>query len=139
MMQLSEAPLLSLLRERMSWLNARQSVLSQNIANSDSPGYVARDLKPLDFESILQQSAQSQNFSGLSATNPRHIAIQTGAMDGFPDAASPDTEANPTGNTVSLEDEMIKVADTQGQYQAAANLYAKAIGMMRTAIGKSGS
>ena len=39
-----------MLRERMSWLNARQDVLSQNVANADTPGYTARDLKPLDFE-----------------------------------------------------------------------------------------
>jgi flagellar basal-body rod protein FlgB len=36
---------------------------------------------------------------------------------------------------VSLEVEMIKVADTQAQYAAAANIYAKAVSMMRTAIG----
>ena len=39
---------------------------------------------------------------------------------------------------MSLEDEMIKVSDTQAQYQAATNLYAKAIDMMKTAIGKTG-
>ena len=38
-MHVPDIPLLSLLRERMSWLNARQSVLSQNIANADLPGY----------------------------------------------------------------------------------------------------
>ena len=32
---------------------------------------------------------------------------------------------------------MIKVADTQAQYQAATNLYSKAVGMMRTAIGSA--
>jgi len=138
-MQLTDVPMLSLLRERMSWLDARQRVLSQNVANADSPGYVAKDLKPLDFEKILSQSNGQQSFSGLQTDNPRHIAISAQSMDGFEDDASSDTEANPTGNTVSLEQEMIKVADTQSQYQAAANLYAKAIGMMRTAIGRPGS
>jgi flagellar basal-body rod protein FlgB len=36
---------------------------------------------------------------------------------------------------VSLEVEMVKVSDTQAQFQAAANLYAKAMTLMRTAIG----
>jgi len=138
-MQLTDVPMLSLLRERMSWLDARQKVLSQNVANADSPGYRAMDLKPLDFENILSGQTQAKNFSGLETDNPRHIAISGESMDGFQDDASSDTAANPTGNTVSLEQEMIKVADTQSQYQAAANLYAKAIGMMRTAIGRPGS
>ncbi len=48
-MNFTDVPLFSLLRERMSWLNARQGVLSQNVANADAPGYHAQDLKPLDF------------------------------------------------------------------------------------------
>ena len=124
--------------ERMSWLNQRQSVLSQNVANADTPGYGARDLKPVDFDkSAAGQSQQpTVSASSLAVTNPRHIAIGTSANAGtVRQIASADTEANPTGNTVSLEQEMIKVADTQAQYQAASNLYAKAVGMMRTAIG----
>jgi flagellar basal-body rod protein FlgB len=45
-------------------------------------------------------------------------------------------EANPNGNAVSLEQEMIKVSDTQMQFQAAANLYGKAMSLMKTAIGQ---
>lgn len=137
-MNLPDIPILNVLRERMSWLNARQSVLSQNVANSDTPGYTARDLKPLDFGEVLKHSAQSSNAQ-LAVTNPRHIVAASGAGSAFEDAPSAETEANPTGNTVSLEEEMMKVADTQAQYQAATNLYSKAVSMMRTAIDKSGS
>ena len=134
-MNLPGIPLLNVLRERMSWLNSRQSVLSQNVANADTPGYAAQDLKPIDFEKLLQHTpAQLKAASSLSVTDPRHIQI-TPPGGSFGETASADTEANPTGNTVSLEEEMIKVADTQAQYQAASNLYAKAIGLMRTAIG----
>ena len=45
-MHMADIPLLSMLKDRMSWLSARQSVLSQNVANADSPGYTAHDLKP---------------------------------------------------------------------------------------------
>ena len=54
----------------------------------------------------------------------------------FEDHESPDQEFAPNGNAVALEVQMIKVSDTQAQYQAAANLYAKAMSMMRTAIGR---
>jgi flagellar basal-body rod protein FlgB len=133
-MNLPEIPLLGILRERMAWLNARQGVLSQNVANADTPGYSARDIKPIDFGDILKGESQSQ--PALIVTDPRHIAITPDTTAGYEDAAAPDTESNPTGNTVSLEQEMIKVADNQAQYAAAANLYSKAVGMMRTAIGQ---
>jgi flagellar basal-body rod protein FlgB len=129
-------PLLNILRDRMSWLNGRQSVLSQNVANADTPGYEARDLKAVNFDRLLQQSAGASQFSTpLELTNARHIAVQPVKADSFKTVLAADTESNPTGNTVSLEQQMIKVADTQAQYRAASNLYAKAISMMRTAIG----
>jgi len=134
-MNLPEIPLLDLLRQRMSWLNARQAVLNQNVANADTPGYEARDLKPVNFENLMRQTSAPQFSPPLAITDPRHIAILKSQDAGFREITSTDTEANPTGNTVSLQDEMIKVADTQAQYQAAANLYSKAVGLLRTAIG----
>lgn len=132
-MDISDSPLLGMLRERMNWLNSRQDTLSENVANSDSPGYLARDLKPLDFEAEMRK-ATMQATTSMMTTDPHHMSIKS-QNDGFSGTDSPDTESNPTGNTVSLEAEMIKVADTQTQYQTAANLYSKALSMMRTAIG----
>jgi flagellar basal-body rod protein FlgB len=133
-MNLPELPLLSMLRQRMGWLNQRQSVLSQNVVNADTPGYTARDLKPVDFAKALAESSSGRG-NAMRATDPRHITISPGAQQGFEDFQSNDVEASPNGNSVSLEMEMIKVSDTQAQFQAAANLYAKAMGMMKTAIG----
>jgi flagellar basal-body rod protein FlgB len=136
-MDLPAIPLLDLLRQRMSWLNSRQSVLSQNVSNVDTPGYRAQDLKPLDFSRLLAESRSTSGFSpSLAVTNPRHIAKTSLQNVAFAETSSADTEPNPTGNTVSLEQEMMKVADTQAQFKAAANLYAKAVGLMRTAIGR---
>lgn len=135
-MNLPDLPLFSVLRQRMSWLNQRQTVLSENVANADTPGFVARDLKPLDFSEQLR-SINGSRVTGLTITNPRHIAASTSSGNGeFDVADTPDVEANPNGNAVSLEQEMIKVSDTQMQFQAAANLYGKAMSLMRTAIGQ---
>ncbi len=133
---MNDIPLMSLLRERMSWLHARQGVLSQNVANADSPGYVAHDLKPIDFATVLRHAARPGSDGGdLLTTNSRHIAIKGGTA-GFEETERHAATADPHGNAVSLEEEMIKVSDTQAQYQAAANLYSKAISLMRLAIGK---
>jgi flagellar basal-body rod protein FlgB len=135
-MSMTDIPLFGLLRERMSWLNARQDVLSQNVANADSPGYAARDLKPMDFDEMVKRANGDTSSTAMMTTDPRHIALTQAQTSNYAGADTPDTEASPDGNTVSLEEEMIKVSDTQAQYQAATNLYSKALSMMRTAIGQ---
>jgi len=132
-MNMPDVPLLSMLRQQMTWLQARQSVLSQNVSNADTPGYTANDLKPMDFEKMLKGN-DSKFQSGLMTTNDHHIAITPGSQG--TGANSPDIQATNTGTSVSLEQEMIKVAGTQAEYQAASNLYAKAIDMMKIAIGR---
>ena len=137
-MNIPDSPLLSMLRDRMSWLEARQNVLSQNVSNANTPNYVPHDLKPMDFESLLHNSSGGFQ-TDLTTTNSRHIAIAPPEHSEFTDTVAPDTQATPNGNSVSLEQEMIKVSDTQVQFQAATNLYAKAISLMRTALGKATS
>jgi len=133
-MEVADLPLFSMLKQRMTWLNQRQDLLSQNVANADTPHYVARDLKPLDFDEMLGGAGLSG--TAMMTTNARHIALTQSHSGKFEDHETPDQAFNPNGNAVALEVEMIKVSDTQAQFQAAANLYAKAMTMMKTAIGR---
>src|SRR5882724_6533893 len=132
-MDLQNLPLLSMLRDRMTWLNQRQDLLSQNVANADTPGYVARDLKAQEFDQML--GTPINNGATMVTTNQRHISLSPSHTGKFEDHETPDQEFSPNGNAVSLEVEMIKVSETQAQYQAAANIYAKTMTMMKTAIG----
>jgi flagellar basal-body rod protein FlgB len=135
-MDLNGVPLFSLLTDRMSWLSSRQSVLAQNVANADTPNYVARDIKPMDFDAMVS----AQKSSGLAVTNARHIDIH--AQRGGGDYEEEDARGEggtPGGNVVSVEQEMIKLSDTQIQYQTATNLYQKAVNMFRTALGSRSS
>lgn len=134
-MTIDEMPLFAMLKQRMSWLSARQNVLAQNVANADTPGFNARDLKPINFEDVLHNVTKTSAASGLMTTDPHHIALKQTSTNDFTDVDAPDAPAPFGGNTVSLEQEMIRVADTQAEYQAASNLYAKAIDMMKLAIG----
>jgi flagellar basal-body rod protein FlgB len=136
-MNLPDIPLLSMLKSQMTWLNQRQDVLTENVVNADTPGYVAHDLKPVDFADELRKAAGSGPSGGqLMVTDPHHIAITPSSGSSFEEEVIADTEATPNGNSVSLEQEMIKVSDTQAQFKAATNLYAKAVTMMKTAIGQ---
>ena len=130
-MDLNGIPLFSLINGRMSWLSARQAVLAENVSNADTPNYIARDLRPLDFAGILRD----QEFSMKpAATNPNHISPRTGFR---PEEAQ--GEGGSPNSKVSIEQEMIKLSDTQIHYQTATNLYQKAVGMFRTALGSRSS
>lgn len=135
-MDFADTPLVSMLKRQMGWLSQRQSVLSQNVANADTPDYTPSDLKPIDFEKELRTSAAPVgNGLAMTRTNPMHMDMRRQSTIG--QIKVRDKETDPTGNSVSLEEEMIKVADTQAKYQAASNLYAKTLTMMKTALGKS--
>src|SRR4051812_4834834 len=108
-MEVADFPLFSMLKQRMTWLNQRQDVLSQNVANADTPHYVARDLKPLDFDQILGGAGQSG--TSMMTTNARHISLSQSHAGKFEDHETPDQAFNPNGNAVALEVEMIKVSD----------------------------
>jgi len=136
-MEVDDIPLMAMLKDRMAWLSKRQDVLSQNVASADVPGYKPRDLKAVDFEQTLK-AATGADASSLTVTDPHHIAASR-TSGGFQVEDGADVESSPSGNSVSLESQMIKVAETQAEFQAASNIYAKTIEMMKTAIGRSGS
>ena len=122
--------LLSALKTRMHYQQARQKVLAQNVANADSPGFRPTDLKP-------QKLDGSSGGVSLARTSAGHMAL-SGGNGGFDGTGAPRFETTPNGNAVNLEDEMMKVAQNQSDYQLAASLYSKGLGLMRIAIGKSG-
>ena len=48
-MSIGDSAIFGMMSEKMSWLSQRQRVLSQNIANADTPDYKARDIAKLSF------------------------------------------------------------------------------------------
>ncbi|GGH26417.1 flagellar basal body rod protein FlgB [Alsobacter metallidurans] len=123
-------PLVDQLKTRMQWLQTRQKLLAENVANADTPNFRPRDLQAL--------SAPGQGGGiQLEATSAGHIT--TGGGPGAPGGkAGQRFETRPSGNSVTLEDEMTKLADTQMDYQAVASLYSKSLSLLKIAIGKRG-
>lgn len=141
-MALTDLPIFAALRDKMHWHQARQTVLAQNVANADSPGYKARDIAEPDFASMLPGAASQGWMSGPARTDARHIAgfsaaFGAGGSGGEAEEVS-SFETTPSGNSVVLEDEMMKVAQNQMDYQLATSLYTRGIGLLRTAIGRRG-
>ncbi len=136
-MATSDVPLFSMLRTRMQWHQDRQKVLAENVANADTPRYRARDVRAPDFGRM----AMSAGASAPTRTDSRHIAGTGGAGGSttFRAHQTRGTVTTPDGNRVNLEDEMLKVAQNQMDYQAVVGLYQRSLGLIRTAIGKKTS
>ena len=119
--------LFDLAEKRLAWIDRRQGLLAQNIANANTPGYKAKDLSP--FAQALSKAAPS-----LAVTSPMHIGGSTSvAATLLQDRPS---ERAPDGNAVSVEDQLTKVADTDGAQALVTNLYKKYLGLFHTVLGK---
>jgi flagellar basal-body rod protein FlgB len=135
-MPISDISIFSMLRTRMQWHQERQKVLAENVANADMPKFQPHDLKPLDFAASAQAGAGGGTLK-LAATDPAHITSSAGATT-FATSRNTKYDVRPSGNAVNLEDEMMKVAQNQMDYQAAISLYSRSMGLIRTALnGKS--
>jgi flagellar basal-body rod protein FlgB len=131
-MDLTKIPFFELINKRMAWLSQRQDVLAENVANVNTPGYKARDLKELSFAELLRGT---DSRTRLAVTQAGHIGA-TGQAGAY--KVVDDKSATPTinGNAVDMEAELMKVSKTGIDYQFAINLYKKQIGMIKTALGR---
>jgi len=131
-MAISNLPIFSMLRTRMHWHQERQRVLSENVANSDTPNFRPRDLAPLTFDKAAPKPPASL---ALLRTDGQHLmgdAVDSGR--GFVVDQKGKFEVRPGGNAVSLEDQMMKVAANQMDYQAATTLYTRSLGLIKMAL-----
>jgi len=139
-MDLNNMPLLAALTKKMNWLTARQKVVSENVGNADTPGFKASDLRPLDFRKELAEVTHATSPKlAPTTTDPHHLVGTEFAAKLEPEIEKTTTDREINGNTVSLEDEMMKVSDTASDYQLMTNLYKKQVNLIKTAIGRSGS
>jgi flagellar basal-body rod protein FlgB len=134
-MSINDLPALSALRTRMQWHQQRQRVLSENVANSDTPNFKARDLVEPKFDSS-GASTGSIGTLAMMRTSASHIAPSDGGAQSFDQNPKAGFETRPAGNAVSLEDEMLKSTANQMDYAAVTSLYGKSLHLLKTAIGK---
>ncbi|MBL8555554.1 MAG: flagellar basal body rod protein FlgB [Phenylobacterium sp.] len=141
-MNLADIPLFSMLRGRLGYLSERQKVIAQNVANADTARYTPEDLKPFSFDARVQQARQGQAGAGpggvsmMAATQAGHMSPKNerrGLGAAYKTAKTPDSETTLNGNSVVLEEEMIKMGDARMQYDAAISFYQKSMNLLRMA------
>ena len=135
-MSMTDLPVLQAIKGKLRFHETRQKVLAENVANAETPGYRARDIKAPDF---FRMAVEGEGNDGVSTvlTNPMHIAgplIDNSAP--FRPEKVGGYEVTPDGNAVSLEDQMMKVTGNQMDYQTVTSLYQRSLGLLKTAVGK---
>lgn len=107
----------------------RTEVLANNLANADTPGYLARDV---DFRKVLAAAGGSSDALPLQTTAPGQISTTGQAADGL--AYRVPTQPSMDGNTVDAQVEQAAFAANGVHYQASLSFITAQIRMLRTAI-----
>lgn len=122
-------PLFAMLKAKLGYDGQRQRVIAQNVANADTPGYAPHDLKPFSFDEAMN----SVGGVAPARTHALHIAGRARGPGAYKLSAAPDTEARLDGNQVVLEEQMMKMNQARGDYEAAITFYTQSLGLLRTA------
>lgn len=122
--------ILSLASALASHASARQRLLAENVANADTPGYRARDLA--DFSAVLDGGPAFQ----ARTTRPGHVAFGADPRGFEPREQATMGAETPNGNSVSLEDQMMRSASVRQEHDLALGVYAKSLEILRTAVAK---
>ena len=133
-MDFDKMTLFGAMKKRVAWLTQRQEVISQNIANSDSPGYLAKDLQAFGFKKAL---SQKMGQITMVRTRSDHLSGQVRSVRDFRVGAEKKPyETSPSDNSVILEEQMMKLGETGINHRLTTEIYRKHLNMFRTALGK---
>jgi flagellar basal-body rod protein FlgB len=134
-MAISDLPTLSILRTKMEWHQERQRVLAENVSNSNTPNFKPRDLVEPKFEVGSGKVDGGMASLPMTRTSTSHM-VADGADPTFDQNRHAGFLTRPAGNSVNLEDEMLKTSNNQMDYAAVTSLYSKSLQLLKTAIGK---
>jgi len=127
----SKIQIMQMMKHKMAYHSERQDVLSQNIANADTPGYRPRDIPEPDFTEELKKRTRLQ----MRKTSPMHSEGTFFKVPEFRAEQDDYFEIKPVKNAVNVEEQMAKVSHNAFEFQTTTSLYRKTAGLFKTAIG----
>ncbi|MBM4253349.1 MAG: flagellar basal body rod protein FlgB [Deltaproteobacteria bacterium] len=112
----------------------RSEVISGNIANAETPGFRALGY---DFEDQLASMAKLDGKVPIKVSNEKHFRNAFTQANGKMRAdvyVKPTESVGEDGNTVDIDDEMVRMAQNQMLYRSAVEVINRKVGMLRYAI-----
>jgi flagellar basal-body rod protein FlgB len=113
--------------KKANWLAVRQNAVAQNVANANTPRYGAVDVEP--FDAVVRKTTLS-----VAATSPNHITTTPAETMTAKQRKGESWSVVHSGNSVSLEQEMLKAGDIGRNYALMTNLVKSFHRMMMTAV-----
>jgi len=108
----------------------RQNLISQNIANADTPDYRVRDIaKFSESMSVNELSSEARKTRGGHMSSIFLNEVSWNVADS-------ESESNPNGNTVSIESEMLKSIEVEREHSQALAIYQYSVDLLKTSIGR---
>ena len=133
-MDLNNLTVFSLANQDMKYLTERQKILAGNVANANTPGYLAKDLKKPNFSDELNSALQ------MTVTNEKHFTGLGGSsLSARIYTPKPTQPLTIDGNGVVLEDQLNEISKDKGEYTRVMTLYNTYKNMIKTAATKVGS
>jgi flagellar basal-body rod protein FlgB len=109
----------------------RQAIVAQNMANTDTPGFKARDIAPFS-----QLMATESSSSGMYASRSSHLNGISG-KDLKWETITPMAPSDPNGNSVSIESEILRGVAVKRQHDRAIAIYKSSLSVIRTSLGRT--
>lgn len=124
---------MAVLKKSLDLRSQKQQVIASNIANAETPGYSARKL---EFEADLRNAINSPETK-FRSTHPKHFPIGAGGIEEVQGTLSKVRNTNPIGdgNSVSLDDEMLDLAENQLLFEAGSQMLKKKLGLLKYVAG----
>lgn len=135
-MTIENISLFQAMNAKMNYLAERQKVISQNVANADTPNYMSQDLRKVDFSSMVSNISKNKMHVTMAESNAGHMAAPDQSPNPKMAKSKTPYEVKPDGNSVVLEEQMVKSSDVQMNYTLMLNLYRDAADMIKTSLGK---
>lgn len=148
-MDLQNITLFKMADKRMQWTNQRQRIVTQNIANADTPKYTPSELRPLSFAQELKQkkTVMTVTNSGHRTENSSGVSLATTESSHMASRYNPEVfrsyknrrsyENSLDRNGVVLEEESLKLSENRDMHDRAATIYQKYNTMLQSSLGKN--
>jgi flagellar basal-body rod protein FlgB len=121
------------IKDNLDFRHQRQAILSSNIANAETPGYISSDLV---FDDALREAAKHKSPNSLTRTHEEHIrSARQAGLD--TQAHLVVTSSNDVGhdlNTVSIEQEMAAMAMNTLHFNTSTEILSRLFAGIRRAI-----
>lgn len=107
--------LFALASQKNRWLAERQAVVAQNVANANTPGFKAKDIEP--FEAAMERTGFQ-----LAAPRVGHLTLGGAGRVSATPVNAPEGDGSHSGNTVNIEQEMMKLGAINREYGLSAGI-----------------